>query len=117
MITLPLSSLRYSRVLEGWSQSVDILIREDGNSGLSKRLTLRLKHGLSIDVVKWILCKRLGISEKTLLVFREKDGGKYVQQLLYYMDHLVVDHLATPTAPPPSLNTENNPRLGNSQTV
>ncbi len=101
-MSLLLFVIRYRRVLNDWNQSVNIIIRSSGNNIQS--IQLKLKHGLQIDVVKWILCHRLDISEKTLLVFREKDGGKHVQQLLYYMDQLVVDRLATPTTTPPLLS-------------
>ena len=79
---------------------MNIIVRDDSTS---RSVQLKLKHGLQIDVIKWILCQRFDISEKTLLIFREKEEGKHVQQLLYYMDQLVVDHLATPTTRPPSL--------------
>ena len=103
---------RYSSVLAEWNQQVKVLVRVGGaNSAANQTLCLKLKHGLTTDTIKWILCKRLDISEKSLLVFRDKDGGKHIQQLSYYMDHLVVDHLATPTTPPPSLYTTNAPQL------
>lgn len=99
---------------------MDILIRRGSSSAdddhtRQQCLTLKLKHGLPIDVVKWMLCERLHLSSKTLLVFREKDGGKHVQQLQYYMDHLIVDRVATPTTTPPSLLTNGRNKSTNTR--
>lgn len=100
---------RYSKALQEWDQPVEIVIRCGGGGesdhAHKQSLTLKLKHQLPIEVVKWMLCERLGISSKTLLVFREREGGMHVKQLQYYMDHLIVDRVATPTTTPPSLKT------------
>lgn len=93
---------KFSNMFTKWSQIVKINLRQ-GEEATPTVFTLRLKHGIKTDVVKWIICERFKISEKVLMIFREMEGGQHIQQVMYYMDHLIVDQLATPTSPPPPL--------------